>query len=223
MHSNYIELLGYYGGDRNHLMSPNREQVLETSKNIIHGTFQNYIKNGRTEPFKLSNIHFKLITEYNTFYFFKGFLKNVITIEESDKIYIPRELCNVKTSEIIKDHNENNFNKEGDYYYDLLYNYSELGKSIIKSIQNLPSPKITQEGKRSSMNFLKNFYNQIHYEIIMDFEEFYFLLQKYEKEPISMELRNIIDIFIDTINQLKNVPFTNTMKAFNQYTLKKDY
>jgi hypothetical protein len=217
MHENYIEYIGHYGEDKLHLISSDRDKSMKNSKNLIYNMFGDYVKSNRLDSFCISNIHLKLKTDYSTYLFFQGFTNNILVVKEHDTHYIPRVWCNIKSRNLIKDHNNNTYNFEGQYYYDIIYNYIELGKNIINNIKQLPPNAITTEDKNNGTKLIKSFSNIIEYELILNFKEIYYLLQKYDNSVLSKEVYNIIYTIIDIINTIPSFPFRNTMKAFNHY------
>ena len=222
---NKVELISYFGGDSTHA-SPVHDYIDENEPdtNRRNRLLKILIENNELECFRNSFLQFKLITDYTTFINFNKKLEgyNIVPEIYSHKypseydFYIPMDLGEFPSKADIKlGDEEKTIFEGGTNWWNILYDYNELGlrihKQMLKDLDmKLPSPRI-----RDLSKFTQTLGAQVIYTINFSWLTFYNFYIEAMKPTTQLEFHDIAEDMMSLVEEIPYKPFKNTIKYFN--------
>jgi flavin-dependent thymidylate synthase len=201
---NKVELLGHYGGDKEHAMSAwtSTTRDYEKKKERMPQLLKMLAENGHETPFEKSGLHFLVDTEIASHIHILKHRIGVSVNGESarykeireDKFFIPKDWP-VEWKELLVRYNE-----EGNTFYH-------------KCIEDL-TPTLGRKRAKESARFFKTYSSQISADIMFNFRSFVHFQRLRNSEHAQIEIKDIADEMLYLVKNIKGNPFKHTLKAF---------
>ena len=202
--NNKVELLGYYGGDKEHAMSAwtSTTRDYEKKKERMPQLLKMLAENGHETPFEKSGLHFLVDTEIASHIHILKHRIGVSVNGESarykeireDKFFIPKDWPLEWKELLIR------YNKEGNEAYH-------------KCIEEL-TPVLGRKRAKESARFFKTYSSQISADIMFNFRSFVHFQRLRNSEHAQIEIREIADEMLYLVKNIKGNPFNHTLEAF---------
>lgn len=203
---NTIQLIGYYGGDREHALSAwtsiSREFSPEKQARIPK-LLKQLADAGHHTPFEKSCLHFLVKSEVATHL---QFLKHRIGVSingesarykeiKEDSFYIPEDWP-PHLQRALADHTR----KGLDLYHESLAELEKCG--------------LTRKRAKESARFFRGYNTQSTVDIMFNFRSFYHFLHLRNKTDAQKEIREIAAEMLRLVAAIDGAPFAETIRAF---------
>lgn len=208
---NQVELIGYYGGDREHAMSAwtSTTRDYDTKKERMPALLKTLAENGHHTPFEKSSLHFLVNTDIATHIHLIKHRVGVSVNAESarykelkeDKFYLPQDWQGIDMDE------------DSDWYQHLLW-FTELSNKLYhKALEDL-TPVLGRKRAKESARFFKTYNSQITSDVMFNFRSFIHFQKLRNDEHAQVEVREVAQQMLQLVQQLPDNPFQHSLKAF---------
>jgi hypothetical protein len=217
---NKVELLSYTGSDITHceaiLLKKTDEEELKGDGETIMRYLRSVISKGNYEPYNVSSITFLLkldIYSYITILRSKFGYINDEPFKKQDnpkQFYVPFDWHDLKVLD-----NINEYAKKGDYWYNVILRYSELGYSLQQQFREEFKTRYSKKRSNELCNLFKPFNSQTDFSITFTFKsfvDFYNLSQEYNS---TIELQDVGREMLELVKKIDGRPFSRSIRAFN--------
>lgn len=209
--TNQVELIGYYGGDREHAMSAwtSTTRDYDTKKERMPDLLKTLAENGHHTPFEKSSLHFLVNTDIATHIHLIKHRVGVSVNAESarykelkeDKFYLPQDWQGIDMDE------------DCDWYQHLLW-FTELSNKLYhKALEDL-TPVLGRKRAKESARFFKTYNSQITSDVMFNFRSFIHFQKLRNDEHAQVEVREVAQQMLQLVQQLPDNPFEHSLKAF---------
>lgn len=204
MSNNTVELLGYYGGDKEHAMSAwtSTSRDYDTKKERMPALLSMLAKDGHHTPFEKSTLHFLVDTDIAThIHIIKHRIGVAVNAESArykelkeDKVYLPQD-WDERWLITLKNHSER---------ANILYH---------KCLEDL-TPKLGRKRAKESARFFKTYSSQICADVQFNFRSFMHFQQLRNSEHAQLEVREVAQQMLKLVQDIPGNPFEQSLKAF---------
>lgn len=219
-YTNKIEFLGYYGSDETHLQALYLEKDLEFrmgNMDMRLSDMRKYIEVGNLLPFQNSSFTFLLRTDYLSYItLVQNKIGKINDIpfngkgkEPLESYYIPYDWNSLRVQNDVGD-----FAKKGDFWYNILMKYTELGKQLEKEFGTLNWNMYSTNRSKTVSKLFRTVNNHVEYSIILNFEEFVRFFREYTKYGYTAELQEVAYFMLDSITKIEGKPFKQSLRVF---------
>lgn len=209
--TNQVELIGYYGGDREHAMSAwtSTTRDYDTKKERMPALLKTLAENGHHTPFEKSSLHFLVNTDIATHIHLIKHRVGVSVNAESarykelkeDKFYLPQDWQGIDMDE------------DSDWYQHLLW-FTELSNKMYhKALEDL-TPVLGRKRAKESARFFKTYNSQITSDVMFNFRSFIHFQKLRNDEHAQVEVREVAQQMLQLVQELPDNPFEHSLKAF---------
>lgn len=209
--TNQVELIGYYGGDREHAMSAwtSTTRDYDTKKERMPALLKTLAENGHHTPFEKSSLHFLVNTDIATHIHLIKHRVGVSVNAESarykelkeDKFYLPQDWQGIDMDE------------DSDWYQHLLW-FTELSNKMYhKALEDL-TPVLGRKRAKESARFFKTYNSQITSDVMFNFRSFIHFQKLRNDEHAQIEVREVAQQMLQLVQELPDNPFEHSLKAF---------
>ena len=233
---NTVELLGYYGSDKEHAMSAwtSTSRDYEKKKERMPALLKMLAEAGHHTPFEKSTLHFLVNVDQATHIHLLKHRVGVSINGESarykelkeDKMYLPEDWKNICVSEdVVLDSKEQEngewFTEEGERYYQTLQEYAEYGNKLYHQALKDLTPILGRKRAKESARFFKTFNSQITMDISFNWRSFMHFQKLRNDEHAQLEVRELAQQMLELVQNIEGNPFKESLKAFS-YASSKD-
>jgi flavin-dependent thymidylate synthase len=216
--NNTVELLGYYGSDITIACSAWTSTSRELTKekiNRIPKLLKFLADNKHETPFEKSSLHFLVNSDIASHI---QIIKHRVAVSvnaesarykelKEDKFYVPEDWKKIKHSKPNQIVSEN--------WEDTLNWYSNLGNKLYHEAIGDLTPILGRKRAKESARFFKTYNSQIQCDIMFNFRSFVHFLRLRNTEEAQKEIRDISQIMLQLVKDVKGNPFRYTIEAFN--------
>jgi len=204
MHNNKVELLGYYGGDKEHAMSAwtSTSRDYEGKKERMPKLLKMLATKGHHTPFEKSTLHFLVTTDIAS---------HIHLLKHRIGVPINAESARYKELKEDKQHVPNDWPKE---WQDKLIAMSTLSNELYHQAIEELSPILGRKRAKESARYFKNYASQITADISFNFRSFAHLQKLRNSEHAQKEIRDIAKDMLSLVKNIEGNPFEETIKAF---------
>lgn len=228
MHTNTVELLGFYGNDQVHACSA----WTSTSRNLSDEKLERIPKllkmladAGHHTPFEKSGLHFLVDTDIASHI---HLLKHRIGVSingesarykeiKEDKYLIPDDWEGIESNfhEIeIEDGNGNMLRVQNDKWTKILKDYTDLGNALYHQCVKDLEPVLGRKRAKESARFFKTYNSRIQADVMFNWRSFYHFLELRNKPDAQKEIREIAAEMLKLVKEIEGNPFEHTIAAF---------
>lgn len=228
MHTNTVELLGFYGNDQVHACSA----WTSTSRNLSDEKLERIPKllkmladAGHHTPFEKSGLHFLVDTDIASHI---HLLKHRIGVSingesarykeiKEDKYLIPDDWEGIESNfhEIeIEDGNGNVLRVQNDKWTKILKDYTDLGNTLYHQCVKDLEPVLGRKRAKESARFFKTYNSRIQADVMFNWRSFYHFLELRNKPDAQKEIREIAAEMLKLVKEIEGNPFEHTIAAF---------
>ena len=213
--NNSVELLGWYGGDREHSMSAwtSTSRDYETKKERMPALLKMLASEGHHTPFEKSSLHFLVTTDIATHIHLIKHRVGVSVNAESarykelkeDKMYLPKDWNSTPcTMEHLK----------GKTWEKVLEEYTNYGNKLYhKALEDL-TPILGRKRAKESARFFKTYNSQITSDVMFNFRSFMLFQKLRNDEHAQLEVRELAQKMLSLVRSIDGNPFEHSLKAF---------
>lgn len=201
---NHVELLGHYGGDREHAMSAwtSTSRDYESKKERMPGLLKMLASEGHHTPFEKSTLHFLVNTDIATHIHLIKHRVGVSANAESarykelkeDKVYLPEDW--------------------DERWLIALQNHSERANILYHRCLEDLTPKLGRKRAKESARFFKTYNSQISADVQFNFRSFMHFQGLRNSEHAQLEVREVAQQMLQLVQSLPDNPFEHSLKAF---------
>ena len=205
-HTNTVELIGYYGGDKEHAMSAwtSTNRDYEAKKDRMPALLNMLAKDGHHTPFEKSSVHFLVNCDIAShIHLIKHRIGVSVNAESArykelkeDKFYVPQDWPDTLQQDLIDFTNQAN-----EYYHTVL---------------EVLTPKLGRKRAKESARFLKTYNSQIAADVQFNFRSFMHFQSLRNSEHAQVEIRDIAQQMLKLVQDIPGNPFEYSLKAFNK-------
>ena len=217
---NTVELIGHYGGDKEHAMSAwtSTSRDYEAKKHRMPSLLKMLATEGHHTPFEKSSLHFLVTTDIATHIHLLKHRVGVSVNAESarykelkeDKFYLPED-WNIG----IKSFNEEVSGcryPEGQTWLQVLEGYTKLGNSLYHQALEQLTPVLGRKRAKESARFFKTYNSQITADVMFNFRSFMLFQKLRNDEHAQLEVREVAQQMLELVRGLPQ--FKHSLKAF---------
>ena len=225
IHSNTVELLGFYGSDLVHAQSAwtsTSRDLTEEKKSRVGKLLKMLASEGHHTPFEKSSLHFLVTVDQATHI---HLLKHRIGVSingesarykelKEDKTYLPEDF-KVVLSEKASVYGE--FSERlavSKDWYSVLENYTKIGNELYHQCLEDLTPVLGRKRAKESARFFKTFNSQITMDIMFNWRSFYHFQNLRNSEHAQKEVRELAQQMLDLVKNIPDSPFQQTIEAF---------
>lgn len=217
--SNTVELLGYYGGDKEHAMSAwtSTSRDYDAKKDRMPGLLNMLAKDGHHTPFEKSTLHFLVDTDIAThIHLIKHRIGVSVNAESArykelkeDKFHIPVDWSGSepeRTDKILRQ-----------WAY-MLESYTIQGNAMYHACLEELTPILGRKRAKESARFFKTYNSQICADVQFNFRSFMHFQGLRNSEHAQLEVREVAQQMLSLVQQISGNPFEHSLKAFGYDT-----
>lgn len=206
--NNFVELIGYYGGDETHALSAwtsTSRDLNEEKRNRIDKLLFMLAQNGHHTPFEKSSIHFLVSTDIATHIHILKHRVGVSVNAESarykeikeDQFYIPKDFP-MPWQEKLEDYTNTGLKLYHECIQSLTENYG-----------------IDRKRAKESARFFRTYNTQITADVMFNFRSFAHFLGLRNNENAQVEVRDVAKTMLDLVKSIDGNPFKYSLEGFN--------
>lgn len=208
--NNTVELLGYYGGDKEHAMSAwtSTSRDYDQKKDRVPALLNMLAKEGHHTPFEKSSLHFLVTTDIATHIHLIKHRVGVSVNAESarykelkeDKFYLPEDWTGL--------------GDESDTWLNRLRSYTEEGNKLYHECLAALTPTLGRKRAKESARFFKTYNSQITSDVQFNFRSFMHFQKLRNDEHAQLEVREVAQQMLKLVQEIPGNPFEQSLKAF---------
>lgn len=205
---NHVELLGYYGGDREHAMSAwtSTSRDYEAKKERMPALLNMLAKDGHHTPFEKSTLHFLVNTDIAT---------HIHLIKHRVGVSVNAESARYKELKEDKYYLPNDW--EGRWLI-ALQNFTNQSNILYhKCLEDL-TPILGRKRAKESARFFKTYNSQIYADVQLNFRSFMHFQSLRNSEHAQLEVREVAQQMLKLVQDIPGNPFEYSLKAFDYDT-----
>jgi thymidylate synthase (FAD) len=202
--SNSVELLGHYGGDKEHAMSAwtSTSRDYDAKKDRMPRLLEMLAKDGHHTPFEKSSLHFLVNTDIAThIHLIKHRIGLSVNAESArykelkeDKYYIPKDWDN--------------------RWAVALENFSIRANQLYHECLEDMTPILGRKRAKESARFFKTYNSQIAADVQFNFRSFMHFQGLRNSEHAQLEVREVAQQMLKLVQDISGNPFEHSLKAF---------
>lgn len=213
--SNTVELLGYYGGDKEHAMSAwtSTSRDYDAKKDRMPALLSMLAKDGHHTPFEKSTLHFLVDTDIAThIHLIKHRIGVSVNAESArykelkeDKFHIPVDWSGSEsegTDKILRQ-----------WAY-MLEGYTLQGNAMYHACLEELTPILGRKRAKESARFFKTYNSQICADVQFNFRSFMHFQGLRNSEHAQLEVREVAQQMLKLVQDIPGNPFIQSLKAF---------
>lgn len=215
MMNNTVELLGFYGGDKEHAMSAwtSTSRDYESKKDRMPSLLNMLAKDGHHTPFEKSSVHFLVNCDIAShIHLIKHRIGVSVNAESArykelkeDKFYLPEDWGNTPCG---VEHLQRKS------WVDILDEYTRYSNQLYhKCLEDL-TPVLGRKRAKESARFFKTYNSQIAADVQFNFRSFMHFQQLRNSEHAQVEIRDIAQQMLKLVQDIPDNPFEYSLKAF---------
>lgn len=214
--SNSVELLGYYGGDKEHAMSAwtSTSRDYDAKKERMPRLLEMLANDGHHTPFEKSTLHFLVNTDIAThIHLIKHRIGLSVNAESArykelkeDKSYIPVDWK--------MGHETAGPDKMLTSWAHILESYTIQGNTLYhKCLEDL-TPILGRKRAKESARYFKTYNSQIAADVQFNFRSFMHFQGLRNSEHAQLEVREVAQQMLKLVQDIPGNPFEHSLKAF---------
>jgi thymidylate synthase (FAD) len=202
--SNSVELLGHYGGDKEHAMSAwtSTSRDYDAKKDRMPRLLEMLAEDGHHTPFEKSSLHFLVNTDIAThIHLIKHRIGLSVNAESArykelkeDKYYIPEDWNN--------------------RWAVALENFSIRANQLYHECLEDMTPILGRKRAKESARFFKTYNSQIAADVQFNFRSFMHFQGLRNSEHAQLEIREVAQQMLKLVQDIPGNPFEHSLKAF---------
>jgi thymidylate synthase (FAD) len=202
--NNSVELLGHYGGDKEHAMSAwtSTSRDYDTKKERMPRLLEMLANDGHHTPFEKSTLHFLVNTDIAThIHLIKHRIGLSVNAESArykelkeDKYYIPEDWNN--------------------RWAVALENFSIRANQLYHECLEDMTPILGRKRAKESARFFKTYNSQIAADVQFNFRSFMHFQGLRNSEHAQLEIREVAQQMLKLVQDIPGNPFEHSLKAF---------
>lgn len=217
--SNTVELLGHYGGDKEHAMSAwtSTSRDYDAKKDRMPGLLNMLAKDGHHTPFEKSTLHFLVDTDIAThIHLIKHRIGVSVNAESArykelkeDKFHIPVDWSGSEpdgTDKLLRQ-----------WAY-MLEGYTLQGNAMYHACLEELTPILGRKRAKESARFFKTYNSQICADVQFNFRSFMHFQGLRNSEHAQLEVREVAQQMLKLVQDIPGNPFEYSLKAFGYDT-----
>ena len=217
--NNTVELLGFYGGDKEHAMSAwtSTSRDYDKKKERMPALLSMLAKDGHHTPFEKSTLHFLVDTDIAThIHIIKHRIGVSVNAESArykelkeDKFYIPVDWSGADpegTDKILRQ-----------WAY-MLESYTIQGNAMYHACLEELTPILGRKRAKESARFFKTYNSQIAADVKFNFRSFMHFQDLRNSEHAQLEVREVAQQMLKAVQNIPENPFEHSLKAFGYDT-----
>ena len=218
LHTNTVELLGYYGDDETHACSAwtsTSRNLTEEKRARIPALLKQLADNGHHTPFEKSSLHFLVNCDLSSHI---HLLKHRISVSingesarykelKEDKYYLPQDWADIKQS-------DDEYPELQETWANRLEEYTQLGNKLYHECLKDLEPVLGRKRAKESARFFKTYNSQIQADIMFNFRSFAHFQKLRNSPDAQKEIREIAQQMLELVKNIESGPFKNTLAAF---------
>lgn len=224
MMNNTVELLGYYGGDKEHAMSAwtSTSRDYEAKKDRMPSLLNMLAKDGHHTPFEKSSVHFLVNCDIAShIHLIKHRIGVSVNAESArykelkeNKMYLPEDWdVPFEDNGDLTAHTAETF-MGFENWAEVLESYTNQGNELYhKALKDLTSILGRKRAKESA-RFFKTYNSQIAADVQFNFRSFMHFQQLRNSEHAQVEIRDIAQQMLKLVQDIPDNPFEYSLKAF---------
>lgn len=226
---NKVELLGWYGGDREIAMSAwtsTSRELSEDKKQRIPKLLKMLADNGHHTPFEKSSIHFLVTTDIATHIHILKHRHLSVNAESArykelkeDKFFVPDDWGDAKrlsTGSVIGGYTDFQVDIHCKKWSDILDRYNGLGNQLYhECLEDLVKQGVDRKRAKESARYFKTYSSQITADVMFNFRSFAHFQGLRNKPDAQLEIREIAQSMLELVQGIEGNPFEHTLAAFN--------
>lgn len=213
--NNTVELLGFYGGDKEHAMSAwtSTSRDYESKKDRMPSLLNMLAKDGHHTPFEKSSVHFLVNCDIAShIHLIKHRIGVSVNAESArykelkeDKFYIPQDW--LKGDEAFDADVLN-------HWADTLATQSSVMNKLYHQCLTDLTPVLGRKRAKESARFFKTYNSQIAADVQFNFRSFMHFQQLRNSEHAQVEIKDIAQQMLKLVQEIPGNPFEHSLKAF---------
>jgi len=203
--NNTVELLGYYGGDKEHAMSAwtSTSRDYESKKDRMPSLLNMLAKDGHHTPFEKSSVHFLVNCDIAS---------HIHLIKHRIGVSVNAESARYKELKEDKMYLPNDWERR---WLTTLQNFTDQSNMLYhKCLEDL-TPILGRKRAKESARFFKTYNSQIAADIQFNFRSFMHFQSLRNSEHAQMEIRDIAQQMLKLVQDIPGNPFEYSLKAFS--------
>lgn len=206
---NTVELLGWYGGDKEHAMSAwtSTSRDYDSKKDRMPALLKMLATEGHHTPFEKSSLHFLVTTDIATHIHLIKHRVGVSVNAESarykelkeDKFILPEDW---KGNETL------------DHWANMLVSLTLASNSMYHQCLDDLTPILGRKRAKESARFFKTYNSQITSDVMFNFRSFMLFQKLRNDEHAQLEVCNVAKQMLKLVQELPDNPFEHSLKAF---------
>ena len=202
--NNTVELLGFYGGDKEHAMSAwtSTSRDYESKKDRMPSLLNMLAKDGHHTPFEKSSVHFLVNCDIAS---------HIHLIKHRIGVSVNAESARYKELKEDKMYLPNDWERR---WLTTLQNFTDQSNMLYhKCLEDL-TPVLGRKRAKESARFFKTYNSQICADVQFNFRSFMHFQQLRNSEHAQMEIRDIAQQMLKLVQDIPGNPFEYSLKAF---------
>jgi thymidylate synthase (FAD) len=214
--NNSVELLGYYGGDKEHAMSAwtSTSRDYDAKKDRMPRLLEMLAEDGHHTPFEKSSLHFLVNTDIAThIHLIKHRIGLSVNAESArykelkeDKFYIPVDWT--------MGHETAGPEKTLKEWAYMLESYTIQGNAMYHACLEELTPILGRKRAKESARFFKTYNSQIAADVQFNFRSFMHFQGLRNSEHAQLEVREVAQQMLKLVQDIPGNPFEHSLKAF---------
>lgn len=203
--SNYVKLLGHYGGDITHACSAWQSTdptLTDEKRSRIPNMLAKLAADGHHTPFEKSALHFTIETDIAThIHFLKHRIGVSINAESArykeireDRAYIP---CDWPLD-----------------WQQKLIDYTDQGLKLYHEAMDALTPVLGRKRTKESARFFRGYNSQIQSDVMFNFRSFMHFQKLRNDDHAQDEIHGLAAIMICELKRIPGNPFEHSLTAF---------
>lgn len=202
--NNTVELLGWYGGDKEHAMSAwtSTSRDYDQKKDRVPALLKMLAFEGHHTPFEKSTLHFLVTTDIASHIHILKHRVGVSVNAESarykelkeDKFYVPQDWPESLQQDLI------GFSKHSNEFY----------HNVLEQL----TPILGRKRAKESARFFKTYNSQITADVQFNFRSFMHFQKLRNDEHAQVEIRHIAQQMLEQVQNIPGNPFEHSLLAF---------
>ena len=217
--NNTVELLGFYGGDKEHAMSAwtSTSRDYEAKKDRMPRLLNTLSKDGHHTPFEKSSLHFLVNCDIAShIHLIKHRIGVSVNAEykelKEDKFYLPEDwgIPTKDGAEIVGGYKEGvSIN-----WTSILLKHTQTSNELYHKCLEELTPILGRKRAKESARFFKTYNSQIAADVQFNFRSFMHFQQLRNSEHAQVEIKDIAQQMLKLVQEIPGNPFEHSLKAF---------
>lgn len=203
--NNTVELIGFYGGDKEHAMSAwtSTSRDYDSKKDRMPALLKMLASEGHHTPFEKSNLHFLVTTDIAT---------HIHIIKHRVGVSVNAESARYKELKEDKYFIPEDWDRQAIHWSDKLDLFTQESNKLYHQCLEELTPILGRKRAKESARFFKTYNSQITADVMFNFRSFMLFQKLRNDEHAQLEVREVAQQMLELVRGLPQ--FKHSLEAF---------